>query len=94
MRALLIALAAALGLGLFVPSSSMALPVNPGAIAGAAGDLSQVEKARLFCYNRYTGRFLHWGRCAPRRYVRRVPRVYCYNRYTGRFLHWGSCRRW
>ena len=42
--------------------------------------------ARLFCYNRYTGRFLHWGACG-----RSHPRVYCYNRYTGRFLHWGHC---
>jgi hypothetical protein len=41
--------------------------------------------AREFCYNKYTGRFQHWGACEHH------PRVYCYSRYTGRFLHWGAC---
>jgi hypothetical protein len=93
MRACLIAGAAAFGLGLLGSTSSFAVPVNPGAIAGAADELSHIEHARVFCYHRYTGRFINWGRCRPRRVYRAVPRVYCYSRSSGRFLHWGSCRR-
>lgn len=74
-----------------------------GAVAGVMrGDAASsfsgmgtaIQQARLFCANRYTGRFLYWGRCRRRRvyyhhYYR--PRVYCRNRYTHRFLHWGYC---
>ena len=51
-----------------------------------------VQEAQTYCYNRYSGRFLHWGSCR-RRVVRTPGRTYCYNRRTGQFLHWGSCRR-
>jgi hypothetical protein len=88
MRKILIALAAAGGIGIFGTSVSTALPVNGGAILGAVEATSPIQDARLYCYNRYTGRFLHWGACG--RY-RRPGRTYCYNRYTGRFLHWGAC---
>jgi hypothetical protein len=49
--------------------------------------------ARLYCYNRYSGAFLHWGPCGgyhPINYYH-PGRTYCYNRYTGNFLHWGAC---
>jgi hypothetical protein len=78
------------------PLDAIASPLaGAAAIGDAMQDAAPIEQARVFCYNRYTGRFLYWGHC--RRSVRRYhyvrPRVYCYNRYTGRFLHWGSCRR-
>jgi hypothetical protein len=80
---------------LFIVPDVEALPLSGAAVVEQADSSSQdmVQEARVFCYNRYTGRFLHWGSCAPRRVVRRrsVPRVYCYNRRTGRFLHWGHC---
>ena len=92
MRAILIAAMAA-GIGLVSASSAVAAPVSgAAAILGAVDEMSPVEQARLYCYNRYTGRFLHWGPCRSY-YYRRPGRVYCYNRYTGRFLHWGSCNQ-
>ena len=64
------------------------------AVARAREAASPVQEARWFCYNRYSGRFIHWGRCGHRPWHRVYrPRVYCYNRHTGRFLHWGSCWR-
>ena len=88
-RSLLIAACA--GLGILISSASLGAPVIGGAgIAGAGEPNPLVQEARVFCYNRRTGRFLHWGYC-QRRVVR--PRVFCYNRRTGRFLHWGSCFR-
>lgn len=76
----------------FAVSEVEALPmVNAGSPEVAEAN-PLVQEARVYCYNRYTGRFLHWGSCGGRRIVRRRPgRVYCYNRYTGRFLHWGHC---
>ncbi|TDR94651.1 hypothetical protein [Enterovirga rhinocerotis] len=86
--AIMLAAAAALGAA---TSGAMAAPAFPGA---GAGDNPLVEKARTFCYDRHTGRFLHWGSCRRARPVYSSrPRVYCRNRYTGQFLHWGSCRR-
>jgi hypothetical protein len=85
-RAVLGTIVAAVCINMCMPSNSRAVPLI------AVGDLlepsSLVQEARVYCYDRYSGRFKHWGPC------RRVPRVYCRNRYTGQFLHWGSCRRW
>lgn len=60
---------------------------------GLIGLIGATERsdARVFCYNRHTGRFLHWGYCHRYHYYRRHPRVFCYNRHNGRFLHWGHC---
>lgn len=91
MRKIPIALAVAGAMGIFTTSAGVAAPVIGAAIMGSVEATSPVQDARLFCYNRYTGRFLHWGSCAPRRVYYR-PRVYCKNRYTGRFLYWGACR--
>jgi hypothetical protein len=89
MRLILIAMLGAAAVGLIGTSGSLAAPAVGTPIIDAADSLSPVQDVRRFCYNRYTGRFIHWGPC--RRST--VPRVYCRNRYTGRFLHWGSCRR-
>jgi hypothetical protein len=86
-------------LSIFVASAAEApaAPVNAAAfaaIAAARDAASPVQEARWFCYNRYSGRFIHWGRCGHRWHrVYHRPRVFCYNRRTGRFLHWGSCWR-
>ncbi|MBV1707719.1 MAG: hypothetical protein KGQ37_10980 [Hyphomicrobiales bacterium] len=81
-----------------------------GAMAGMAAGASAsdmqvsgsiIHKARYYCVNRYTGRFLYWGRCRVRHlyyhrhyhhyYYRHHYRVYCRTRYSHRFLHWGPC---
>lgn len=92
MRTALIAIVASIMMVLFGASPGMALPADGSSILGSVNDTSNLESARTFCYNRYTGRFINWGRCR-RRVVQTRPRVFCYNRYSGRFLHWGSCRR-
>jgi hypothetical protein len=79
-------IALAAGVGLFGISSGWAAPIDGSAILRSLGEsMSPVQQARVFCYNKYTGRFLHWGSCQA------TYRVYCKNRYTGQFLHWGSC---
>jgi hypothetical protein len=92
MRKTLLTLSFAAGLSLFAPIDAPAAPANGSAIPAAVATNPLVQQARVFCYNRYSGRFLHWGSCG-RRYVRHYyhPRVYCMNRRTGRFLHWGHC---
>jgi hypothetical protein len=90
MRNILIALLMIGGVGFFTESGAVALP-------GAAPSLDAVtppsptEQARVYCFNRYTGAFLHWGSCSRPVYRRTPGRTYCYNRRTGRFLHWGAC---
>lgn len=65
--------------------SALALPgLSDSSSVGPA--YSSVDDARVFCFNRASGRFLHWGSC-----YRSAPRVYCKNHWSGEFLHWGSC---
>ena len=93
MKRFVIMLAAAAALG-----AATTAQAAPGGAAGGLGagatDNPMLQDVRTFCYNRYTGRFMHWGPCRRARpvYYSR-PRVYCRNRYTGRFLYWGACRR-
>lgn len=88
MRTILTTLLAAGTIGLFATPSTIAAPIDGAAIIGAAQALSPVQDVRVFCYNRETGRFKHWGPCK-----KSLPRVYCKKRSTGEFLHWGSCKR-
>lgn len=76
MRKLLIALAAAGGIGMFNMPASVAAPASGGAILGLIQNEPLVEQARLYCVNRYTGRFLYWGRCGGYRYHPRYYRRY------------------
>jgi len=93
MRKITLTLCILAGLGGVAPvQEASAAPAIGAPVVEMLKSTSMVEKARLFCYNPYSGTFLHWGACGGRRIVRH-PRVYCYNRYTGRFLHWGSCWR-
>ena len=89
MRKFLVSATAAAGIYVSITSGSLGAPVIGAGIVGAHEANPLVQEARVFCYNRRTGRFMHWGRCRAS-----GPRVFCYNRRTGRFLHWGSCRRW
>jgi hypothetical protein len=93
MRKTLLTLAFAGALSLLAPINAPAAPANGAAIPAAVAENPLVQQARVFCYNRYTGRFVHWGYCGRRHYVRHYyhPRVYCMNRRTHRFLHWGHC---
>jgi hypothetical protein len=84
---------AVVGFGVLSPASeALAAPANGAPILDVLKTTSMTQEARVFCYNRYTGRFLHWGACNRSFGYYSHPRVYCYNRNTGRFLHWGSCR--
>jgi hypothetical protein len=89
MRQLSIALAAAASFLAAATADVSAAPLDGLAILHSLDSSSPVQQARLFCYNKATGRFLYWGPCHTS-----LPRVYCKNRYTGRFLYWGACRRW
>jgi hypothetical protein len=52
-------------------------PVASSSIAAQVAATSPIEKTRLYCYNRYTGRFLHWGPCGGYRpYYYRRPYYY------------------
>ena len=88
MRKIIIFATVVAGLGVLSTSQSIGAPASGGAILDALKSTSPIQDVRVFCYNRRSGRFLHWGHCQ-----RSVPRVYCRNRYTKRFLYWGACRR-
>ncbi len=68
------------------------IAASPLAHQTAAPDLT--EQARLYCYDRYTGRFLHWGPCYRRHYVYR--RYYYRPHYYHRYHYWHRrhWRRW
>ena len=44
-------------------SPAQSAPVAASSVAAQVAATSPIEKARLFCYNRFTGQFLHWGPC-------------------------------
>lgn len=61
----------------FAISEGNAMPAAPSAVSAPA---PIVEQARLYCYNRYSGRFLHWGPCGGGYYRPYYRRNY-YRRY-------------
>ena len=68
MRRLLISSLLAAAIGGFGAAGASALPTHSHAIGEAAKSSSAIEDVRLYCYNRYTGQFLHWGPCYRHRY--------------------------
>jgi hypothetical protein len=52
---------------------SRAVPANGSSIAASLVDISDVDQV-VFCYNKNTGAFAHWGRC---RVVCYGPGGYC-----------------
>lgn len=77
-----------------------------GAVAAPAGIPSSteladqnplVDKARVFCYRRSTGQFLHWGPCGgyrPTYYYSRPRYTYRYRYYRPRYHYRRYYRRW
>jgi hypothetical protein len=85
MRKLFLALFAVGGLALSNAPAAVAMPTAGDVFSGATEKLTE---ARVFCYNRYTGRFLHWGPCGgyyrPHYYYHRYywrPHYHYYHRY-------------
>jgi hypothetical protein len=79
MRKIFLALLAAGGIAAFSPSGASAMPISGPMVSGTP----DVEQARLYCMNRYTGRFLYWGRCGG--YHRRYYRRHYYHRRYWRY---------
>ena len=63
MRKSLVVVVAAAGFSCLMGSSALALPLSNPSVRDLIGANPLAQEARVFCYNRYTGRFLHWGRC-------------------------------
>ena len=63
-------------------------PISAASLAAQAAASSPVDKVRLYCFNRYTGQFLHWGPCGGYRRVYYRP-VYHYYRpvYRRHYYH-------
>ncbi len=80
MRKILIAILAAAGICSFAPLGASAAPASGTPIIEALKTNSPVQDVRLYCYNRYTGQFLHWGPCGGGYYYYR-PRWHRYYRY-------------
>ncbi|QGM44602.1 hypothetical protein [Methylocystis heyeri] len=86
MRKFLAIILAAGGMLLFNPLGAAALPVNGSIQSDSVKLQSPVQQARLYCYNRYTGRFLHWGPCGGYGYYR--PHYYHpYHYYHRHYYH-------
>jgi hypothetical protein len=75
-------------LATFATSPAQSAPVAPASIAAQAAATAPIEKARLFCFNRFTGQFLHWGACGGyHRYYRPYRRHYYYYRPRPRYYY-------
>jgi hypothetical protein len=77
---------AALTSGTSGPAQSA--PIAASRIEAKVAASSPIEKVRLYCFNRYTGQFLHWGPCGGYRRVYYRP-VYHYYRpvYRRHYYH-------
>jgi hypothetical protein len=76
----LLSMAVLVGFAAFAFSASgpaRAAPVAASSLAAQVAAPSLTEKTRLYCYNRYTGQFLHWGPCGG--YRRHYYRPYYYH---------------
>ena len=63
MRKMLLALLGAATLALFGANQSLAAPASGSSIAAGLNDIRNFENVRVFCYNKNTGAFSHWGAC-------------------------------
>jgi hypothetical protein len=79
MRKIFMALLFAAGLSIVTPVTASATPTMGASVGNAFKSGSLVQEARVYCYNRYTGRFLHWGSCGGyRRHYHYYRRHYYY----------------
>jgi hypothetical protein len=90
MRKIFLALLIAGGMFSFGASPAAAAPANGSAIADALKSNSLIQDARLYCYNRYTGRFLHWGPCGGyhRHYYHPYYRHYYHPYHRHHYRYW------
>jgi hypothetical protein len=70
MRRIIMMLLAAGGVFIFNPTGASAAPASGFIISETIKENPLVQEARVFCYNRYSGRFLHWGSCGGHRVYR------------------------
>jgi hypothetical protein len=63
MKKILLALLGVTTLALFGASQSLAAPASGSSIAAGLNDIRNFENVRVFCYNKNTGAFAHWGAC-------------------------------
>lgn len=77
---------AALGSLAIAPAQSA--PIAGASLGAQVAASSPIEKVRVYCFNRYTGQFLHWGPCGGYRRVYYRP-VYHYYRpaYRRHYYH-------
>lgn len=93
MRKGLVALVVAAGVGLAGVSCAAAMPIGAAGLDKALAEQSPIAKARVYCYDRNTGEFLHWGPCEGGRWG-------FHRRWDGpdwdgpRWHHWRHWRRW
>lgn len=82
MNRFVVKLAAATAFVAATTTAAMALP-GPGSLGSGATGNPLLSDVRVFCYNRYSGRFLHWGSCRRRvvRYRYYRPRYHYYRRW-------------
>ncbi len=63
MRKMLLTLLGVATLAMFSANQSLAAPASGSSIVAGLNDIRNVENVRIFCYNRVTGKFNHWGPC-------------------------------
>jgi hypothetical protein len=74
-------------LGSLTTSPAQSAPIAASSLAAQVAATSPIEKTRLYCFNRYTGQFLHWGACGGYR-PRYYRRPYYYRRvYRPRYFY-------
>ena len=69
----------ALGAVAFGTSMATAAPISGAALLSTVESNPLVQDVRIYCMNRYSGRFLHWGPCGGYR-VRYYSRPRYYRR--------------
>ena len=92
----LLTLAILLGFAALTPLASgpaRSAPIAVSSLAAQVAASSPIEKTRLYCFNRYTGQFLHWGPCGGYRRVYYRP-VYHYYRPVYRRRYYYHRPRW
>jgi hypothetical protein len=75
----LLGFAALASIAAWATGPAQSAPVSASSLAAQVAAAPPMEKTRLYCFNRYTGQFLHWGPCGGYRRVYYRP-VYHYYR--------------
>jgi hypothetical protein len=62
MKMLALGFLAVTAVSLVGTNASLAVPANGSLIAASLADINPVDQV-VFCYNKNTGAFAHWGHC-------------------------------